>query len=219
MIEFKLQGIEGVLNRLEALSLTPVQRRRYHGWLGADIKRAFQQETRDVVKDSPVSLFDGSAQLRGRKARSFAAMIGAYHRADRAVVFDRDRLRQGHKASGRRVDVGSKAAAGSGATLSQARRLVELGATWPPRGGKRRAQSYWRRKLSRKQAGVVIGHLERSQGLGRERASRNLQKRRRGSVLPMVWRRREFEIRGKVDPAGLLQRFLRAQARGGRARR
>lgn len=193
-----MQGHLRLAEQLRFLALSQADRRRVHAWLGAEMQRAMKRAVRMRVLASGLEHFEGDARVRKRKAASFARMVGYRASGDMAVLIDKDFAHRGHKAgfaerrSGKHRPTKSRSGL---ATSDQVARLKELG--FKPSRAKIR-------RLPQGVAGKVIRYLETRDGRGRRRRRGGT-----GSLMLMVWREQGEVIVAGIDPAAVLQRFLK----------
>ena len=170
VIRFRLEGIKQVSRQLDAMRLSPRERRTFHTWVSGGIKKKLQRETHQFVRSPASARFFDSKQEQNLAAKSFAGLIGAKQDQYDSTVFDIDRRGWGHNASKHLANPKKKKAELTDgekpsrkelpATRRQARELVLLSAKWPPQKRGRikprtRPEAYWRKLLNKAQAFLI----------------------------------------------------------------
>ena len=209
-----LQGDKRVLALLSGF--TKGQERKVKQIWGRSLKRAMRKEVREFVLSSDLSRFENNPTVRLRKAREFKKLVSTRVVFEGVLLFDNET-----KLS---VNARDRSLPGDRATSRQAARLRELGVTQGGRPRKNGALPRQRRlskreitgKWSRKKAGLAIRLIEQNK-LGAPRGGVNRgTERRRGRIMPVVWRRRKEHILEHANlrkPILAVRRISRTRAR------
>ena len=185
MIEVRIEGDLTRLEKLRVLTHSGAERRRITSTIGRAIQKELRTRVKKRVLSSPLELFEGSEQVRRRKAAELARVVSFRARQDSVLVYDRGLTERKVKADGM-------------ATAQQAERMRELGF--------KLSRAYIRSHFTATIAGIIIRKIEADKGRQQKRRRRT----KSGSLVLLVWRTEHQAILDEVDVVGIVRRALAA---------